>query len=320
MSKNIRYIEFNSDNNNQDIRITCDASLQEIESYIQTLTKEVEKSDSNFSTLKQTWIQLLSSLPLPIYKLENSFILRSRPNFNGEVFKSISDISYNPFADRVELNRFNLKGESVFYGALPITSKFVNGALTTMCESYKDIFLKQSSVFEQNLTIGKWKIHEPIKVALLTFYKVAVQKSEHVQNLIPTYLEFIRRCCNEEDQYKCLLFFNYFSECAGKRFDNDNNYLLTTAFYHALREFYKEDMGILYSSSMTDNYGLNIVLTKEIIDKKYLELELAVMYKWMRDLKDQNHFTILPFKIARVDIDKFCWSDITLSSLRTGIF
>ena len=237
----------------KELRAIINTPLSEIENLINILKQEVNKSEAIFSVLKETCLELISRLPLPIHIYDNSFILRSRPNYNGEVFKNISDLSYNPYPSMVNLGRFNLKEESVFYGAVPISSDKANGALTTICESFKNLFDSNSKINYQYLTIGKWNVLKPINLVVLTFYDEAWKRSQHIQNINPLYTEFIGLSCNEEDNIKCQLFYKYFSECAGKIVDTDNNYLLTTAFYHALQDYYGSDIGILYSSSITDN-------------------------------------------------------------------
>ena len=172
--------------------------------------------------------------------------------------------------------------------------KNADGALTTICESYKDLFDDNSQMTYQYLTIGKWAVIKPIPLILLTFYDIAWTNSASIQNINPMYAEFIGLSCNEEDNKKCQLFYNYFSECAGKKNDTENNYLLTTAFYHALQKYYGKEIGILYSSSSTSNYGLNIVLTKDIIDANYLKLEHVVMFKCQRHPSNFKVFNIYP--------------------------
>jgi len=278
----------------KELGITIKASFAEIENHLNILKKEVLKFEADFLVLKEACSQILSRVPLPMHIYSESFILRSRPNFDGEIFTKESDISYNPFPDLIKSNRFNLEREPLFYGAAPISSDKANGAYTTICESYKDLFDINSTFNRQYFTIGKWNVVKPIKLVMLTFYDVASRKSQHVQNINPIYNEFIELSCSPEDNEKCQTVYSYFSECAGKKVNTPNDYLLTTAFYHAVRERYGLEVGILYSSSSTENFGLNIALSKEIIDAGYLRLNHVAMYKCERNISNKMHFNIFP--------------------------
>lgn len=282
----------------EELNLKINTSFEEIENTVNALKAEIEKPVADFLFLKQTCLHLISRLPLPIFTYGDTFILRCRPNYNGEVYSKIAEINYNPNQDQINLNRFNLKGEPAFYGAPPISSDKANGALTTICESFKELFEENSNLNYQYLTIGKWNVVKPINLIMLTFYDAAWKKSSHIQNINPVFTNYLGLSCNEEDNKKCQLFFGFFSEFAGKRFDTENHYLLTTAFFHALKEQYGKEIGILYSSAGTENYGLNIVLSKEILDNNYLELNHVIMYKIERNPSNRKDFRIYPCSIG----------------------
>ena len=107
----------------EELRITINTPLPQVENLINSLKEEVEKDKAEFEVLKNICFDLISRLPLPIHQFDNAFILRSRPNFNGEVFSRTTEISYNQNIDKIKLNRFNLKGEPAFYGAAPVSAQ-----------------------------------------------------------------------------------------------------------------------------------------------------------------------------------------------------
>jgi hypothetical protein len=132
---------------------TIDITIEEVENCINKLKNEIKKTDINFSILEDICYKLIAELPIPIQFYQNTWVIRSRPNFNNEVFSVISEISYNPVPDDIKLNRFNLNKEAVFYCAAPIDSDKANGSLTTMCESHKDLFDKNNFTNFQYYTI-----------------------------------------------------------------------------------------------------------------------------------------------------------------------
>jgi hypothetical protein len=272
-----------------------------INNLISNLKVETEKENPSFHFLEDTCYDLICRLPLPIYLYDNAFVLRARAN-ESRLFSKQSDINYNSEKPHlIKLQRFNLDEEQVFYCAAPIDGHNANGAVTTIAESFKEIFDKKSNWQHKALTIGKWIVQKPIKLIALAFYDEALNKSFHMQNIVPHFQMFLDRAFDTEDQNKCRLFYGYFSECAGKVTDTRNNYLLTTAFYHAVRRYYGEEVGILYSSASTENTGINIVLSKEILDSGYLKLDTVVVYELVKDPFRARHLLGLPTMHSSVD-------------------
>lgn len=70
--------------------------------------------------------------------------------------------------------------------------------------------------------------------------------------------------------------------------------MLTSALYHAIRNQYGSNIGILCSSSITDNYGINIALPKEVVDREYLRLNHVVMYKCERTPSNHKDYKVFP--------------------------
>jgi hypothetical protein len=275
------------------IKFTITTTLEEIETYLYVLKTQLTKNEAEFTVLEDNCYELISRLPLPVYYYDSSFIIRARPNFYGEVFTKTSQIGYNPLTDQIELGRFNLKGESVFYGAIPISSHSLDGVMTSICETYKDLFNREADFIRLYLTIGRWQVVKPIPLVLLTFWD-KLWNNEQVKNINPVFINHLELSCSEIDQKKCQLFYQFISEKAGRLSDNNNNYLLTTAFYHALKRYYGNETGILYSSSMTENQGLSVALSKEIIDSDFLKLDLVVMYKCERNPADSKKYFVGP--------------------------
>ena len=298
-------IEFGNEKNSPNIKLKINSSFDEILSFIHSLEEEIGSTNPDFGKLKSLCFELVRRLPLPIQLLQNTFILRGRENINGEVFSKLQELSYNPIANRIGLGRFNLNGESVFYGAVPITSHNASGQLTTICESCKELFDSDSKHHLKYFTVGKWNILKPIKTVVLTFFENAKERSWHVGNLNPNYESFLSSICNAEDLRKCHKFYSFFSEYAAKKYDSGDNYLLTTAFFHALQQYYGSDIGILYSSSMTDNTGLNVAFSKDVLDSDHLAFEGAVMFKVMGSTNSHKSYMIAPCTdYAKIEIDE----------------
>ncbi len=280
--------------------IKINSSLKDIHRFLDQLILEQKKSSPSFDKLRHTCLELIHRLPLPV-NTYNSFVLRSRPNFLGQIFETATQISYNPKFDESKAGRFNLAGESVFYGAVPLNNEESNGALTTTLESLKEIFDEKHEIKEQYYTIGKWELIKPFYLFILTFFDEAINNCSEVRRINEIYRNHLKAICNEKDRLKCNRFYGYISKFASKKCENENEYLVTTAFFHALKQYYGDEVGLLYSSSMTENKGLNIVLPTNVIDNGYLRLADVVMYKAVRNPNNPKQFNFAPYKIGHSD-------------------
>jgi hypothetical protein len=256
------------------------------------LNEELKKPHADFNYLKCICLEIISYYPFFINNYQQRFILRSRPNFNGEVFSTTKDLLYNPNPNK--LGRFNLVGDPVFYCSDPVVSEHFDAALTGISESCKELFDPEEKLQYQYFTIGKFNIIKPFKVFILTQFEKAENNCPYINNINRYLRKVFENSLSSADFEICMRVYNFFSEKAATKCDNENGYLLTTAFYHAAKEYYGDELAILYSSSMTQNKGLNLVLSKELIEAKYLELELLVMYKCVRNPKNSKHYETFP--------------------------
>lgn len=276
------------------LSIAINTTLAQVVESIQRLEREALLPNPNYEFIMSVCRDLLERLPLPIYNFENSFVIRCRPNDPDQIFNSIEDISYNPYPETIGQGRFNLPGQAAFYAAIPGRSDQFDGSLTTIVESCKDLFDPNFTENEKYFTLSRWIVKRPISLIVLTFCEAAFQNSGITSNMLPKYSEFLGNVCSEEDNVKCKMFYDFFSSKAGRRHDTVGNYLITTAFFNALKEIHGEQLGILYSSSMTDNNGLNVVLSKAQVDSFYVQPDHVVMFKAIRKPDNFKSFTILP--------------------------
>lgn len=269
--------------------------IEDVNRILSDIKFEVANEEADFEVLKKLCFHLIERLPLPLHLYSNSFIFRARENEKDEIFIRDLQMGYNKDCpEKTKLGRFNLEGKAVFYGSIPISSDKVDGALTSIMETCKDLTNDECTDSNKKFTIGKFAVMKPISVVMLTFYVEAWLKSMHIQNINPAYTEFVDNAFEPASQEICSTFYKFFSECAGKRYDSDNSYKLTTAFFHAVQLYYGEEVGIIYSSSVTENYGLNIVLTQKVQDENYIQLTDIVMYKSIRNQKQKQH-KIFPY-------------------------
>jgi hypothetical protein len=274
--KIITFDQFES--NGSQLGFKINTTSNELQLIYDRLLAEAEKADASFDILRDCCIDLIRRLPLPIYYLHDMTVLRARENLDGEVFNHISHISYNPFPDRITLGRFNLAGEAVFYGVPNLEAEKTENYATAWMESCKD-FENFSRSRVKYFTVGQWKIERPLPVVLLTFYQPAEANSNQVRLINSIIAGHLQPATASDDYRKCKKFYEYFSMHASKRIESDNYYLLTTAFFHAVRQHYGSHVGIVYSSFMSRNFGLNVAISTDVVNALQITLLEVAMFK-----------------------------------------
>jgi len=281
--------------------VSISESLPAIYSKLNLLRSEATKPLPSFDFMVDKCYELVSYVPIPIHIYHDTFILRARPN-EVAPFTSVKDLTYNSTRpDLIKSGRFNLERESMFYGAAPIEGHNISGQFSCMFESSKDIFDNAAIWSGKAFTVGKFNVTKPIYLLVLAFYEEAFRKSLHIRNICHPFI-VAQQKYSEEDQKKCYLFNSFFSIMAGINNEIDNTYLITTAFYHAVRRYYGDELGILYSSSTTENHGINIVLTPELANG-YLKLDTAIQFDMERNPVDFFNIKGMPTKHGKADKD-----------------
>lgn len=158
----------------------------------------------------------------------------------------------------------------------------------------RELFDRNSQENLSYFTVSKWNVAKPFNAILLTQSTAANQQNTTARWINDLYDGFLRQACTNQDNAKCQEFYHFLSERVGRKLDNENDYLLTTAFYHAVRAYYGDNVAIVYSSSMTDNCGLNIVLSSALVDYGHLAFDGCIMYNCQRDSSHFNRYSLAP--------------------------
>jgi hypothetical protein len=146
----------------------------------------------------------------------------------------------------------------------------------------------------QYLTFGKWHLRNSFPVLNLCFEDKALSAHPGLKNVVDSYLSNLEKdfpLKTVELIKKCWFLL---SKLASVRYEYDQQYFITTAFFCVLREYYRihyNDLinGIAYPSSMVYSDALNIVVMPETVNK-YLYLKEAFMFKFVRDVDDKKSY------------------------------
>ena len=258
-----------------------DLFQQKFDEILSFLNEDINQN--NFQEVVGKFWFLVDKIPLPICLIDTNFILRSRPNYNGEVFKEEADISCNTKRrDLIKLSRFNRPFESMFYGAVPASNQ-ARLVATVSLECCKEIVDESNFKKEQYLTFGKWYLTTTIPVLNLCFNNNCIQINSGLKNNVNNFTHSLNSKMSSERVDFIIKYYSFLSDLSCNTYSTEQQYLITTAFICTVREYYGSEFnGIIYPSSMTSMEGVNCVLTPDAVDK-YLELRQAFMYKLVRN-------------------------------------
>jgi hypothetical protein len=254
---------------------------EEIRNRLNEVEQKVSSSSITFDELIDLCYQIVCRIPIPLVKIDVPFIIRCRPNEPNKIFKHISEISYNANINKITSGRFNLQREPMFYSVSPSKSKIgfpiELAAIFESCKELNNPHIVIAS--ERYVTIGYWKVVNQFLSVALTLYDDPVTKNQSMQHMNAMFEKILENKFVNESREIISIFYNYISKKAGSISENNNDYLITTAFRHALEKYYgKEIKAILYPSAMSDNHCINVAVTRETVDKKDIIFEKAQMF------------------------------------------
>lgn len=267
-------------------------NLNSLNTYLLEIDNALTKQKKPFAHIKKIFFEIVRRVPIPTVEVDVPYVLRCRQNENKIPYSKVSQLSYNPNIKQINFGRFNYKKEPIFYGVS--LSKNINnfppevGAILETCKDLKKIPLTNK---ERYVTVSYWKIEKPFYAIVLSLFGEGPKKNNTLGELAKVFTENFKSSFTNESQSVLERLFNFLSEKAASTHDNNINYLITTAFRHAVERYYgKQIQAILYSSVETEHNCLNIAITKDIIDLEYLKFALASIFE-IKDGKNIQQIT-----------------------------
>ncbi len=219
-------------------------------------------------------------------------IYRSRLNIPNESFSSIDQISYPRTPPKV-FGRTNCLNSTMFYGSYTPEEVFeaenILGAedeikLGYVTNAYEiSSFLRDTSASgEERITIGKWQVHQGIKLAIIVFHEEYVKKTQLAQFLNKDFTAYLEKY----SQYKneTMLWNSFISQEFAKPVEDSNHqeYIISATYTDFLLR--KGFDGIIYPTVKLDGRGFNIALTPNAVDT-CLKLKLVAEGKFYKEKK-----------------------------------
>jgi len=242
-------------------------------------------NDENFNNAYQHFVKIFDAVPLMATKLNPDLaITRMRPNYNGEIFSSQSEISYHSDPKKATAGRFNTPGEAIFYGALPIRDNKLDFSLQGCLESCKALIDKTNPVMLQDVTVGLWRLRETLPVVNLCFDEKHLLTNIDLKIATAHYLKMLKKNYSKAGYQFIHEFLSFFSALSRSENADESIYFVTTALFAAIRYYYTEELGvpfagIIYPSSATEGIGLNTALVPIAVDQ-VMFLDKVGMYRF----------------------------------------
>ena len=259
-------------------------SYDELSNQLIELDSKTKIGVIGFDDLVDSCFKIVCSIPVLLVAVDVPYLVRCRPNEPKQIFTNPAELSYNPFQERIDYGRFNLKREPIFYAVTP--SESLNSypeELASIYETCKDLKKADTVILEnRHVTVSYWKVSKPFYAVVLSLYDDGINKNLTLQNMNLFFESIFENKFTTESRKIISTLYKYLSSKASSIKESNNDYLITTAFRHALEKYYAHEIkALIYSGADSDNNCINIALTKNTVDEKFIEFDKAIIYEIM---------------------------------------
>jgi len=272
----------------------ADKFLRMLERLNQLLEKPL--SERNFNGAYQVFYRILDAVPLLVNQNSDTAIFRAVTNDPGEVFNHQQRISYNKTRpEKIGGGKYNRPGEAMFYGCMgyPPTqgTPYFSPVETAELEACPELRKSVKTLLTQDFTVGRWLVKRPFWIVNLCFDDGHLSNNPFFAQANGVYLEMICDELSPKAAGFVRQLVQVYSRVAATRSD-DNAYYMLTALFLAIRNYYREETGMLVAgmaspSAATGGKGLNVVLIPDAVDE-FLYLDGVIM---------RRHRLLLPEKL-----------------------
>lgn len=264
------------------------------------VAQEIEKffhlpvTQEHFNDVINVWYRLITALPLPIIPIDVNFILRSRPNKEFEIFEDEADISYNSKCpQKINPGRFNRPSEAVFYGTLPSDQQKKYVAATSI-ESFKELISDGNKNDVLYYHFCKFLVKSSFPVVNLCFEPRVLSLHPGLNKRVMAHIQNLKENLPIDSFEAIIRFWHYISRLASERKSCNQHYMINTALFCAIRDYYESrttDLvnGMIYPSPMVYGDAVNIILMPHTVDG-YLKADDCFMFKYIRGIDNEKYF------------------------------
>jgi len=234
---------------------------------------------------------------IPTVTAKPPFVARVRPNYNGEVFKHIENLSYNPDPSSIKLQRANFNNQQVFYVS-PHTDGGVGQCHNTAILETAFDSIKTTDFNRMYITVSRWIVQRPLNVVNLPYAANSIAKNKDFAKAKEQYdriLSGLRSLYGETESQRHIEALEFISELFAATKEKPYAYRVTAAYCDHVRRVLSANEypldGILYPSANTEAAGVNMALNTSLVDEGILHMDHAVMFAIQRHPTDRKHIT-----------------------------
>lgn len=248
-----------------------------------------KKSIESYNLIKNEIYKL--SIPFPVITFEKgNNLFRARVHKENEIFfEEIKDLTHREDIENiVEFGRANEQGQSLFY---------CSDNQTTSYFEVTKIAREKYRPKKESTTIGVWQLQEDIRVGFIPVVK-EIKEINLTANRIQNGFDKLIKKFNSENFIIPISFLDIFSnEFIREAKNNHFNYVVSCAFANYIFDtpgfdsYFKKNLsvdGILYSSVMHKEEGMNFALKPDVIYNNKIRLIQA--YKRTSYKVDDNTY------------------------------
>jgi hypothetical protein len=202
----------------------------------------------------------------------NKVILRARPNYDGERFKKVSDISYKPAEFNKTYQRASTPTNTMFYGSTVSENvKIGELDLTRVIGLFEAVPMMRDleSSGEQIITYSKWRVVKDIPLLSIIHHKDFQRDNSYAAQQREDFEKFLAKHPKEVGEKARLVTDFLANQYAKDITPHDYDYLIS-ATYAEMTVMNGHGAGIFYPSVRTGGEGFNVAIHPYYLDNGYL--------------------------------------------------
>jgi hypothetical protein len=247
-------------------------------------------TDQNQHDIEQVIAEYYGKLGVLEHESDNMYVVRASKNGTQELFKDVYRCSYNPNLSSIPLQRCNYPAQQVFYCSMFTQTANSTTSMTCILETALEQ-VKDHKINKAYYTLSRWNLKRRLKLAILPFSKLSHKQNSDFKIMSATTKESLKKHVNRKE---IVAAYTYMSDVFCKRRQKKLYYKISSAYFNYVMKLPHNFDGIAYPSANTEASGLNVALSKSIIDNGILVFFCAILHRLRRSDSNKRSLTVFP--------------------------